>query len=212
MGKQGKFTRIYLWRHPAVAGWREGRVYGHQDVALAKDGRRQIQAIVKCMEGERLGAIYSSDLQRARLVAEAVGRSHSPRLKPDSVPALRELSLGIWEGLTYQEINRDYPAQLRAREKDLIGFRIEGGESLGDLAARVVPAFMKMVADHKGAQICVVAHAGVNRVLLASLLGAPLDRIFRIAQDYATLNLIDVFEDGTPVVQRMNHTPAEVEE
>lgn len=212
MAKQSKFTRIYLWRHPAVAGWREGRVYGHQDVSLAKDGRQQIQTIVKYMEGERLGAIYSSDLQRSRLVAEAVGRSHSPRLKPESLPALRELSLGVWEGLTYQEIARDFGPQLKAREKDLTGFRIEGGESLNDLAERVVPAFMKMVADHKGAQVCVVAHAGVNRILLARLLGAPLDRIFRFAQDYAALNLIDVHDDGLPVIQRMNYVPPQEEE
>jgi alpha-ribazole phosphatase/probable phosphoglycerate mutase len=50
----------------------------------------------------------------------------------------------------------------------------------------------------------VVAHAGVNRVILTRLLGAPLERLFRLDQSYAALNLIDVFADGVPVIRGLN--------
>ncbi|MBU1155057.1 MAG: histidine phosphatase family protein, partial [Proteobacteria bacterium] len=57
---------------------------------------------------------------------------------------------------------------------------------------------------NQGREVCVIGHAGVNRVLLAKLLGMPMDRVFRLDQEYACLNLIDVFEDGIPLVRTLN--------
>ncbi len=187
-----------------MQGFKEGRFFGHQDVGLSKEGREQLKAMARRMTAEKLSAIYCSDLQRARLAAEAIGRLQRPRKKPEPMTALRELNLGVWEGLTYTDISTRYPSELKARYQDMEGFRISGGESLADLAGRVVPAFMEMVGANKGGRVCVVAHAGVNRIILAKLMGAPLDRIFRLGQDYASLNIIDVFEDGLPLIQQVN--------
>lgn len=199
-----KYTRIFLWRHPEVQGVSDGRFWGHTDVGLTRLGKQQLKTVAKRMSREKLTAIYSSDLIRARLVAEAVGRKQSPRRKPEPMTALRELNLGVWEGLTYREISERYPLELQARQDDLPGFRIHQGESLADMAERVMPAFLEIVAANQGGTLCVVAHAGVNRIILARLLGAPLDRIFRLEQQYACLNLIDIYEDGTPVIKRIN--------
>lgn len=140
-------------------------------------------------------------------MAESIARNNYPRRKVEALESLRELNLGQWESLSFQEIARRYPQELAARQADLASFRIPGGESLENLAARLVPAFQKMVTDNQGGSICVVAHAGVNRVILAKMLGVPLDRIFRLEQDYACLNLIDIYEDGIPVIKRMNEAP-----
>ncbi len=208
MSAKFKYTRIFLWRHPEVQGAKDGKFYGHTDIPLTRQGKASIKKALKRMSGEKLTAVYCSDLLRTRLMADAIGRRNSPRRKPEALPALRELNLGIWEGLSYQEIGKQYPAELAARYQDLAGFRIHGGESLADLAARVVPVFQEIVAAHQGGSICVVGHAGVNRVILAKLMGAPLERIFRLEQEYTCLNIIDVFEDGTPVIKRINQ-PAE---
>jgi alpha-ribazole phosphatase/probable phosphoglycerate mutase len=204
METQHHTTRIFLWRHPEVQGYKEGRFFGHHDVALSKDGREQVRNMARRMSTEKLTAVYCSDLQRTRLAAEAIARLQRPRRKPEPLPALRELNLGVWEGLTYKDISERYPADLAARYQDLAGFRIAQGESLSDLAERVVPAFMDMVGANKGGRVCVVAHAGVNRVILSKLMGAPLDRVFRLGQDFACLNVIDVFEDGLPLIQHLN--------
>ena len=187
-----------------MQGFREGKFFGHQDVGLSKEGREQVRAMAKRMTAEKLSAIYCSDLQRTSLAAEAIGRLQKPRKKPERLAALRELNLGVWEGLTYKEISTRYPRELDARYRDMAGFRISGGESLNDMAERVVPAFLEVVGANKGGRVCVVAHAGVNRIILAKLMGAPLDRIFRLGQDYASLNIIDVFEDGLPLIQHIN--------
>ncbi len=207
-----KYTRIFLWRHPEVQGARDGRYFGHTDVPLTRQGKAQLKAVLKRMSYEKISAIYSSDLQRSRMMADAIGRNNNPRRKVEVLESLRELNLGQWEGLSFQDIARRYPQELAARQADLANFRIPGGESLEELAQRLVPAFQQMVADNQGGIICVVAHAGVNRVILAKMLGAPLERVFRLEQEYACLNLIDVYEDGIPVIKRVNEPPAIDEE
>jgi alpha-ribazole phosphatase/probable phosphoglycerate mutase len=199
-----EFTRIYLWRHPEVAGGPDGLFWGQTDVALTRRGQAQQRAMAAHMAGVKLSAIYCSDLQRTMLPADAIGRSQKPRLKATPVGALRELNLGAWEGLSYQQIDQRYPGALTQRSADLAGYRIDGGESLEDLAGRAIPAFQHIVGENQGKNICVVAHAGVNRVILTRLLGAPLERLFRLDQSYAALNLIDVFSDGVPVIRGLN--------
>ncbi|MCB2187150.1 MAG: histidine phosphatase family protein [Deltaproteobacteria bacterium] len=205
-GKEINKTRVFLWRHPEVRGVSDGRVYGHLDVALTRRGQEQLKAIASRMAGRSLGAVYCSDLQRTHLVAEAVAKEQKGRLKPQPLPGLRELNLGIWEGLTYQEISRRFPEELAARYRDLPSFRIAKGESLADLADRAWPVFQQIVKDTPGEEICVISHSGVNRVLLCHILGAPLSHVFRVEQDFACLNVIDVYPDGLAVVKQVNLT------
>ena len=77
-----------------------------------------------------------------------------------------------------------------------------GGESFTDLQRRVIPAFYEILHDSEG-PIVIVGHAGVNRVLLAHLLGMSLRNLFRLGQDYACLNVL-VREKGLFRVQAMN--------
>jgi alpha-ribazole phosphatase len=200
------FTRLFIWRHPEVVGSYEGRFWGHSDVGLTVRGKAQVNTIAKRMSAEKLSAVYCSDLQRARLAAEAVGRAQRPRQKPSPRPEFRELGLGDWEGMTYEEIHKKYPNELSQRQEDLASFRIYGGESLTDLAERVLPAFAELVASHPGGRICLITHAGVIRVILTEIMGAPLDRVFCLDQEYAALNIVDVFEDGLPLIRVMNQT------
>ncbi|MCB2227234.1 MAG: histidine phosphatase family protein [Desulfarculaceae bacterium] len=198
------FTRIYLWRHPEVRGGQDGVFYGHSDVALTRTGNTQLKNIARYMSEFKLDAVYCSDLQRSLLVAEAVGRSQDPRRKPTVRPNLRELNLGEWEGMSIKQIQKQYPEELEARWKDIAGYRIEGGETLGDLAERIIPVFQEIIGENQGREVCVISHGGVNRVFLAKILGMPLDRIFRLDQEYGCLNTIDVFEDGIPLVRGLN--------
>jgi broad specificity phosphatase PhoE len=64
-----------------------------------------------------------------------------------------------------------------------------------------------MVRRHPGRPIAVVAHGGVNRIILCALLRIPLEHLFTIEQDYAALNVLE-FSAGIPRVRSINHTAA----
>jgi broad specificity phosphatase PhoE len=185
---------------------------GETDVPLSPVGIKELQelsgAIVKrFLSSERpLAAIYSSDLQRsiesARILADMSG------ITPLVVPALRELGFGAWEGLTYEQITERYPEEFAAWKK---AYNRKGppggGESMATLRRRVIKALDQILACHKnGERIAIVAHGGVNRVILCHFLGLPLNRIFSLGQQHGAMNVIEL-RDGRAVVRILNWQP-----
>lgn len=186
-------TRLYLIRHGRVADGHTDRYHGHNDVDLSPEGLRQYERLAAHLKEVPLSAVYSSDLRRTIIGAEmlAAGRN----LTPLPCPEFRELCFGVWEGLTLAEIQEQYPEELAARFRDLAGYRIPRGESLSDVRARVIPKLKELLARHRGESLALVAHAGVNRVILCDALNLPLEHIFRLDQAYGCLNIIDYFPD-----------------
>ena len=200
-------TWVYLIRHGEVEGAAEGRFFGHTDVALSSIGREQVEVLGRRLGSEPIDAVYASDLLRARQSAAPLAVAR--RVAPLTVPALREVAMGRWEGLTFRQIRERDPESLRDWLADPTTFAFPGGENLEDLRAMIVPAVGDILARHAGRRLAVVAHGGSNRVLLAEALGLPLRNALRLAQDYACLNLIEYREQGA-VLHRLNHRIAEV--
>ncbi|HAO92448.1 MAG: hypothetical protein A2X99_01790 [Deltaproteobacteria bacterium GWB2_55_19] len=200
-----KATRVYLIRHGQVVNHHEYRYNGHFDVDITDIGVEQMARLSEFLLGHSISAVYSSDLQRARKGAEIIGKRLA--LTPESVKELRELHLGRWEGLTREEAVFKYPEDSHFSFKELATSKVKEGESLVELKGRVIPALSSIVERHKGEAVCIVAHGGVNRVILGEAMGLPLENFFRIEQDYGALNLIDWFDDGIKVVKLLNGGP-----
>lgn len=198
-------TRIYLARHGQVVNHHEFRYNGHFDVDITVIGVEQMTKLADFLAGEPIKAVYSSDLQRSIKGAEII--AHSLGVKPKKIPALKELHLGRWEGLTRKEASAKYPEEADFSFRDLATTKVKEGESLNDLKARVLPAIDELIAAHKNESICIVAHGGVNRVILCDAMGLSTGNFFRIEQDYGCLNLIDYFSDSTKVVKLLNGGP-----
>ena len=198
-------TRFYLIRHGQVVNHHEFRYNGHSDVDITDAGVEQMNRLADFMAAEPIAAIYSSDLQRARKGAEIIGRRLA--IAPEPVKELRELHLGRWEGLTREEAIFKYPEDAHFSFKELATSKVKEGESLLELKGRVIPALSSIVERHKGEAVCIVAHGGVNRIILSEAMGLPIENFFRIEQDYGALNLIDCFDDGIKVVKLLNGGP-----
>jgi len=197
-----KLTRIYLIRHGEVKGHEEKRYNGQNDVELTPRGEAQFGLLKARLEKKPLSALYASDLQRCRSGADLICQARD--FAPVILKQVRELNIGRWEGMTWADIQSRYPQEWEARLQDLTHYQVPRGESLQQLADRVLPAVRDIVARHQGEEVALVAHGGVNRVLLLDAIGAPLDRLFSIEQDFGCLNIIDYFADGQTVVRLMN--------
>lgn len=198
-------TRLYLIRHGQVANHHEYRYNGHFDVDITSTGVEQMTRVSDFLASHTVDAVYSSDLQRTVKGARIIGRRLG--VEPVMVRPLRELNLGRWEGLTRAEAVAKYPDDAGFSFQDLATSRIKEGESLIELKARVMPALEGILAKHAGEAVCVVAHGGVNRVILSEAMRLPLENFFRIEQDYGCLNIIDYLEDGMKVVKLLNGGP-----
>jgi len=189
-----RLNRLYLARHGQVVGHERLPANGHTDVDITEIGMLQMEHLAGRLRLIEINVIYSSDLQRTKKGAGIIGRHHDAPHR--IIPEFRELCFGDWEGLTMEEIAQDYPGELERRRQDIADYRPPGnGESMRDLSERVLPRLRDMLKEEKGKDILLVAHGGVNRVILCNALGIELVNIFNIQQDYGCLNIIDYFPD-----------------
>ncbi len=195
-------TIIYLVRHGSVVGAETRRFIGHLDVPLSPSGEAEAAALGRKLAGTQLAAAYCSDLARTRRTAEILARPHGLEAVP--LPALREFSMGRWEGLTSTEIRALDPTAFEAWMADVGRFQFPGGESLADVSARAWPAFENIAARHPGSRILVVAHGGPNRILLCRALGIRPERILALGQDYAALSVLERDPSGW-TLRLLNH-------
>ena len=195
-------TRVYLIRHGQVVGHETPSYNGHADVALTEYGIAQYHQLRERLKAEGITVCYSSDLSRCTIGAEIICTELGIRPKLDA--RLRELNIGIWEGMTWSEIVAKYPQEWDARLADIVNYRVPDGESLLDLAGRAITALAEIVAAHRGETVLIVGHGGMNRTLLLHAIGAPLSCLFNIEQKYGCLNIIDFFDDGKKTVSLLN--------
>ena len=195
-------TRVFLLRHGEVEGHGEPRYNGQQDVVLTPRGRGHYRLLVERLQSRPIQAVYSSDLVRcfegAEMLADAYG------LVPIAMPELRELHAGEWAGRPWSELKARYPTQWQARLDDIVHYRIPGGENLLDLRKRARAAVTQIIERHRGQEVIVVAHGGINRILLLDALDAPLEGVFSLSQFYGCLNILDYGANGRVTVQLLN--------
>jgi alpha-ribazole phosphatase len=197
-------TRLYLVRHGELVTSQQWLYVGHMDVELNDTGRSQISRLAQRLSRETIDVLLASNLSRTMQSAEIIGNVIG--LKPQPDPAFREVSLGQWEGLSRDQIIERYPEDFEQRSRDIVNYRIAGGESFADLRDRVIPRLKEVLKEHQGKNLLLVAHGGANRIILCHALGLDLTMMTHIDQAYGCLNIIDFF-DGMPVVRLMNELP-----
>lgn len=193
-------TCIWLVRHGEPAGVR-GRCYGKLDVGLSEAGQAQMQSAAAHLRTEALDAIYASPRVRTLESARILAAPHQCDFIEDE--GFAEIDFGDFEGLPYDEIAARFPDLYRQWMDSPTEVQFPNGESFATMRTRVLRAFHAIRERHAGGTIAIVTHGGVIRILLAWALEMPDHALFRLAQDYAAINLLTTI-DGVPIVQRLN--------
>jgi len=203
-GTAARPRRLLLARH-GTTDWNARHVWqGHRDIPLNDLGRAQARALAERLAVETIDALWTSDLSRATETAEIVGEriGHVPVV----TPGLREIDLGAWEGLSFEDIQRKEPDTVAAlaRGEDLP--RGGTGERVREFQARVSDAFAEAAATVTGGTLLLVVHGGVIKALVAHLLEIPSRNIGRVTSGHnASLSEI-VFGVAGPQLVRLNES------
>ena len=197
---------IYLIRHGALALPSPGRrCIGRTDYDLSPEGAQQVLALRSYFRDHPVSHVFSSPLQRCIHSAHLIF-DHPPQIVDD----LREVDMGQWDGLLFQDIQARWPALYAARGESFYHTAAPEGESFAEAGTRFAAAVTQILADHAG-DIAIVAHAGVIRTLLCPLLEVEPDQLRTIAQDYGCINLLEQ-ADGRLRVIRSGFRPEQQEE
>lgn len=201
-GDPAPLTRsLILVRHGVTAWNRAQRLQGHTDTPLDAEGCAQAQRVAARLASicPELSAVFSSDLSRARMTAEAIALQFG--LPVSTSIQLRETSLGDWEGLTFDEIIARGDGEKLARYRaDAYNNRPPGAEQIVDVWARMQRAAEEIRDAHPAGSIAIVGHGGSLKVLLCAALGASIDSMKHIYLSNAGISIIE--ETGEPANRR----------
>lgn len=163
-------TTILLARHGETDWNREGRFQGHADPQLNELGRRQARELGLRLRGERIDAIWSSDLGRCKQTAFYVASQVNLPVRLSG--ELREMDVGSWSGFTREEIAARWPDEYALWRETGRGW--PDGEDFDAMQVRIVDAILGIAAGHPDEHVLVVTHGGPMRALHAHATGMTL--------------------------------------
>lgn len=187
---------IYLVRHGQTQWNLEKRLQGATDNVLNDTGRRQAAELVPRLAGVPFSHIYSSGLRRAQETAAAF----AGQTPVTALPALNERSFGKFEGIFEDQRDAALFAEFGKRG-NVLDDALDGGESLQSQADRVKAAVRQITNRHTSGSIAIVAHGGVNPLVLAALLDIPVaEAVARIKQGNDEVYLVRLRSGQPPSV------------
>jgi glucosyl-3-phosphoglycerate phosphatase len=166
--------RLVLWRHGQTEWNLAGRGQGHLDVPLDDVGRRQARDAAARLASLQPSAIVSSDLSRAYETASALAELTGLDVRRD--PALREIHLGQWQGLSRAEVDEKFPEERQRMAAGEDVRRGVDGETMAEVADRAGAALERAAALTDGGRtVIVVAHGLSLRVGACRFLGVTAE-------------------------------------
>lgn len=186
--------RIVLMRHGSVDYFPEGGAPVPADtVPLSPGGRAQADAAgaLFASQGTRFDLAVTSDLPRTVETAARVLAAASQQPRIEAVPALREIRGGRLSDIPAAQIEAAFTGAFAAGD-DLESRPFLGGESVGQLLDRVLPAFEALLARRDWQCLLLVLHGAVNRAILSRALTGGRAFLGTIEQAPACINLLDV--------------------
>jgi len=186
-------TTLYLARHGESDWNAENRFQGHSDRPLTELGRQQAQHLADEVAGLGLTAIYTSPLRRCTETADIVSRVVS--LPPIADPALQEVDVGSWAGLTRAEVEDRYPDGFHNWISGGTGWT--DGETYEEMSERVLTAVRSIAGTHRDENVLLVSHGGPIRAIHAAAAGMDVQsyRRLRPVEPNARLSAVAV-ENG----------------
>lgn len=184
-------STLYLVRHGATDA-NLSRPYVLQgrgiDLPLNATGTQQAEQVAGLLAQQSITIVYTSPMRRAFETARAI----AARCRVEVVPReeLVECNVGRWEGLSWDGIREQFPAEYENFQSDPSRFPYLGGETYGDVARRAIPVLEQLLERHRGERFVVVAHNIVNRVSVATFLGLELALAKDIHQSNCGVNVI----------------------
>jgi probable phosphoglycerate mutase len=194
-------TTLFLIRHGLTA--QTGRtLYGRtKGIRLDDRGRAQAEALIGRFEGVRIGAIYTSPLERCVETVAPLAEARGLRL--ERRPALLEMEAGTWTGRPLAQVRRTNAWRVLLETPS--AFRFPEGESFPEAQARAIDELTRIAGLHPRGNVVVATHGDIARMLVAHYAGVHLDRFQRTIVDTAGVSVVHL-DGGRPHVLLVNDT------
>ena len=195
--------RLLIVRHGETPWNAEGRLQGHADIDISEEGRQQAGKVAKRLEDTPIDVAYSSDLARAWHTAQIVLDQRNVPLH--STEGLRERYYGVFEGLTVEERQVQYPDEFAGSLIKDLEFAPPGGESARGTLERMATVIGEIKERHLNETVLIVGHGGSLLSAIIALMELPPEATWRFIMGNCGLTVIDTYWDNA-VLRLSNDT------
>jgi probable phosphoglycerate mutase len=204
-------TTLILVRH-GVTVHTESRKFsgglGGRNPGLTDEGRAQARATADWLAplADEIDVVISSPVRRTLETAEVIAARLGTTFVTED--GLAEMEFGTWEGMTFAEVRESYPDDLDAWLGS-VDTGPGGGESLREVEKRVLATLDRVVCQHAGKTVLAVSHVTPIKVLVAHVIGAPLESVHRMELAPASVTVVSFFDDDRMALRMFNARPTE---
>jgi ribonuclease H / adenosylcobalamin/alpha-ribazole phosphatase len=204
-------TTLILVRH-GVTVHTESRKFsgglGGRNPGLTEEGRAQARATADWLAplADEIDVVLSSPVRRTLETAEVIAARLGTTFVTED--GLAEMEFGTWEGMTFAEVRETYPDDLDAWLGS-VDTGPGGGESLREVEKRVLASLDRLVCEHAGKTVLAVSHVTPIKVLVAHVMGAPLESVHRMELAPASVTVLSFFGDDRMALRMFNARPTE---
>lgn len=210
-------TRVIILRHGQSSYNAQQKIQGRSDQSvLTEKGRLQAEMVGDALKQLAIDTLYSSPLKRARETAGIVGKRLEIPPALEVSDNLMEIDLPLWENLPKQEVAAQFPEEYRCWKERPYEFKMTLASAGGQrehfpvlaLYEQAKQFWQSVLPRHQGQTILIVAHNGINRCLIMTALGIPLNRYHSIQQSNCGINVVNFTGGwGDPVqLESLNQT------
>lgn len=191
--------KLILVRHGQTLWNRDQRAQGVTDIELSNRGRAQVGSLARSLRNERIDTIISSPLKRAVQTAEAINLFHNLPIEREN--DLIELNMGDFEGIVFQDMQKNHGDFLKRWMSDPASIAMPGGESIVELQKRVWGVVERILT--KPGTTLIASHNFAIMTILCTIKEMDLSHIREVHVDTASKTVVE-FEEGRGIIILFN--------
>lgn len=193
---------LILVRHGETNHPLTNQYIGITNEALGERGKKQALSLARTFVREKLDAIYTSPLDRAKDTAEPI--ANSLRMDMEILTSLCDRNYGIWEGKSPEEIRDKFPEENEQWYQNWFEYEIPQGESAKQVYERNVEAIQKILEKHESGKILIVTHQVCIRNILSILFEMSVDGGWHFQANHAGICRVRFDEFGCAMMTSFN--------
>lgn len=195
-------TKLILVRHALTTDNQDKKLSGHIDSKVSELGKKQIKQLTNYLENIDIDKIYTTTSSRTKDTVKNV--ANKKKIKIIEKEALKEISFGDFEGITFDDIKNNYPEEFNSMIKNGYKYKYPNGESLIDSFIRVSQEIDNILEMDKNKTILICSHGGTIRNIVSYLVCKNYENHWNFKIDNASVTILEI-EDGFSVIDTLNN-------
>ena len=193
-------TRVIIVRHGQSSYNAQKRIQGRSDESvLTEKGQLDAKTVGKTLSSLGIDEIFCSPLQRAKSTAQIIQSCFASPPSLTTTPDLLEIDLALWENWYKKDVIEKFPEDYQCWKESPQNFKMtvttpEGEKEtfpVVDLYQQAQNFWQKLLSEHQNKTLLIVAHNGINRCLIMSAIGVPVDNYHRVQQSNCNINVLN---------------------